>query len=90
MLSLVLFVPLGKCRSPLSVSASGAVRDVRDLLPILERLWSGSGLDDEEARHLVVYGTAWPHWWASKALDWVDQGVWGGDVASSSERRASG
>jgi hypothetical protein len=29
---------------------------------------------------------AWSDWWASKALDWVDQGVWSDGVADALRR----
>lgn len=57
---------------------------MRSLLPLLEHPRADSGLDGATARQLVAYGaTAWSDWWASKALDWVDNGVWGEDVAEA-------
>lgn len=53
-------------------------------LPLLEKPRSDSGLTDEEAVALVAFGaTAWSDHWASSALDWVDQGVWGDDVVAA-------
>lgn len=61
--------------------------DLRDLLPLLEKPRSDTGLTDDEARRLVGYGaTAWSDWWASRALDWVDQGVRGDEVAEALRR----
>ena len=45
---------------------------------------SESGLDNTTAAALVAYGArAWSDWWASEAIDWVDQGVWDGTVAQA-------
>jgi hypothetical protein len=58
--------------------------DLRSLLPLLESPRQDAGLDEDTACRLVAYGaTAWSDWWASKALDWVDQGVWGVSVAEA-------
>jgi len=60
------------------------VTDLRDLLPLLEHPRIESGLADADARRLVAYGaTAWSDWWASKALDWVEQGVSGDEVTEA-------
>lgn len=67
------------------------MRDVADpheelmpLLPLLEAPRANADLDDELAARLVAYGaTAWSDWWASKALDWVDQGVWSDRVSDA-------
>jgi hypothetical protein len=51
--------------------------DLTAQLPRLESARSEADLDDRQAARLVAFGlTAWSDWWASKALDWVDQGVW--------------
>jgi len=51
---------------------------------LLEGPRRDAGLDGETERLLVAYGaTAWSDWWASKALDWVEQGVWSEDVADA-------
>jgi hypothetical protein len=61
--------------------------DLRALLPLLEGPRRDAGLDDETERLLVAYGaTAWSDWWASKALDWVDEGVWDEKVAEALHR----
>lgn len=53
-------------------------------LPLLEKPRTHAGLTDDEAAALVAFGTtAWSDHWASKALDWVDQGVWSDDVATA-------
>lgn len=68
---------------------SEAQEDLRSLLPLLERPRGEAELDDATARRLVAYGaTAWSDWWASKALDWVDQGVWDDAVAEALGRTA--
>jgi hypothetical protein len=58
--------------------------DLRSLLPLLEKPREEADLDDESAARLVAYAArAWSDWWASRALDWVDQGVWSEAVARS-------
>ena len=63
--------------------------DLRDLLPLLESPPDQSGLDDDTATRLVAYGAvAWSDWWASKALDWAEAGVWSDEVADALQRTA--
>lgn len=63
--------------------------DLRSLLPLLEEPRCRSDLNEEQARRLVAYEvTSWSDRWASKALDWVHQGVWGDDVAAALQRTA--
>jgi hypothetical protein len=53
-------------------------------LPLLEKARADAPLTDDEAQALVAFGaTAWSDHWASTALDWVDQGVWGEDVEAA-------
>ena len=63
--------------------------DLPDLLPLLEGPHDASGLDDDMATRLVAYGAvAWSDWWASKALDWAEAGVWSDEVAEALQRTA--
>jgi hypothetical protein len=63
---------------------STASDDLRSMLPLLEGPVAESGLANDVACRLVAYGaTAWSDWWASKALDWVDAGVWDEQVADA-------
>lgn len=74
---------------PMPPTVSDPQEDLRSLLPLLERPRVESALDDAAARRLVAFGlTAWSDWWASKALDWVDQGVWDDAVAEALGRAA--
>lgn len=59
-------------------------RELMGRLPLLEKPRAETALTDEEAAALVAFGaTAWSDHWASTALDWVDQGVWGDEVAAA-------
>lgn len=63
---------------------SEPLEDLRSLLPLLKSPREDAELDEAAAQRLVAYGaTAWSDWWASKALDWVDQGVWSEEVAEA-------
>ena len=66
------------------MSDAEEVQDLRAQLPLLEAPRRGARLDAAAEARLVVYGaTAWSDWWASKALDWVDQGVWNEQVSDA-------
>lgn len=61
--------------------------DRLELLIQLEQPRTASRLDEAAATSLVEYALASrSEWWASKALDWVDQGVWTDDVAAAARR----
>lgn len=63
--------------------------ELQRLLVLLEGPRAESGLEDEAAELLVTYAaTAWSDWWASKALDWVDAGVWSDDVVDALKQTA--
>jgi hypothetical protein len=55
-----------------------SVEDMRRLMPLLEGTLSESGLDRDTAVRLVefVVSLPWPDHWVSRALDWVDEGLW--------------
>jgi hypothetical protein len=54
------------------------------LLHHLEQPREHAPLGDDEVAQLVVYAmTCWSDWWASKVLDWVEQGVWNENVAAA-------
>lgn len=60
------------------------LEDLRSRLPLLEKPRAESGLDADDAQRLVAYGaTAWSDWWASNALNWVDEGVWSEEIADA-------
>lgn len=82
---------LRKVRDALNLSRVGdASEDLRSLLPLLEHPRSDASIDELLAARLVAFGAnSWSDWWASKALDWVDQGVWSAEVSSALKRCAA-
>ena len=59
------------------------------LLQHLEHPRAAAPLDQETAAELVAYAlTSWSDWWASKALDWVDQGVHSAAVLAALDQTA--
>jgi hypothetical protein len=66
------------------VFMSSEPADLRSLLPLLERSRSESELDAATSIRLVAFGlTSWSDWWASHALNWVDQGVMADQVTEA-------
>jgi len=57
-------------------------------MPLLEHRREDCGLDLATARTLVAFALspAWSEYWASKALDWVEDGVWDDDIADALRR----
>ena len=51
---------------------------MRSVMPLLEGSISESGLDSDAATRLVefVVRGPWPDYWVSRALGWVDEGLW--------------
>lgn len=65
-------------------AAATETDDLQAKLPLLEAPRAAAPLDDIEAARLVAYGLrSWSDWWASKALDWVDEGVWNEHVVAA-------
>ena len=59
-------------------------KDLRSLLPMLEHPRSESELDASTSIRLVAFAlTSWSDWWASNALNWVDQGVMADQVTEA-------
>ena len=73
--------PAAAAAEPGPSPTSAESKELMAKLPLLEAP-RGAALDDDESARLVAYGlTAWSDWWAGKALDWVDDGVWSDAVA---------